>query len=286
MLTRNAYAKINLSLEVTSKRADGYHEIASVMQLVDLHDTLTFSAADEIQVECSDPLLGAVGENNLVWRAAKALREAAGVDKGTQIEVAKRIPVSAGLAGGSSDAAATLLGLAELWDLGMGEGELRQIASMLGSDVPFFLDGPTALVEGRGERVTPLSALQAAWLVLVSPPYRIAGKTRRMYESLSKQDLTNGAITRLLAATIHRGEFPSPSLLYNAFERSAYRLFEGLDGLRQTMVETGADHVHLSGSGPSLFLLYPQDEEQQAQAIHETLQAEGLRTFLTRTIGE
>ena len=115
MITRDAYAKLNLSLEVIGQRDDGYHDLISVMQLVDLHDTLTFEMADEITLECDHPILAAEGRNNLVWRAARLLQETARVNKGAKIELQKNIPLAAGLGGGSSDAAATLSGLSELW---------------------------------------------------------------------------------------------------------------------------------------------------------------------------
>src|SRR5207249_7371755 len=122
---RNAYAKLNLSLEVVGQREDGYHDIVTVMQLVDLHDTLTFNDSDEIMVECDHPALAAEGKANLVWRAARLLQETAKVGKGAHIELQKNIPLAAGLGGGSSDAAATLSGLVELWGLELSQEEMR-----------------------------------------------------------------------------------------------------------------------------------------------------------------
>src|SRR5438105_2529957 len=171
MITRNAYAKLNLGLEVTGRREDGYHDIVSVMHLVDLHDTLTFDADAEITVDCDNPILASEGRANLVWRAARLLQETAKVGKGARIELQKNIPLAAGLGGGSSDAAATLSGLVELWGLDLSGEEMRNLAGILGSDVPFFLDGATALVEGRGDRVTPLPAMPPAWAVLVCQPF-------------------------------------------------------------------------------------------------------------------
>src|SRR3954452_3244816 len=167
MVTEKAYAKLNLGLEVTGKREDGFHDIVSVMHLVDLHDTLTFALADgEITVECDHPVLAAEGQGNLVWRAARLLQETSKADKGAAIELQKRIPLAAGLGGGSSDAAATLRGLSELWGVELPREQMRNLAAMLGSDVPFFLEGEAGLVEGRGEKVTRLPASPPGWAVL------------------------------------------------------------------------------------------------------------------------
>jgi 4-diphosphocytidyl-2-C-methyl-D-erythritol kinase len=284
MITEKAYAKLNLGLEVTGRRDDGYHEIVSVMQLVDLYDTLTFAPSDEeITVDCDNPVLAAEGRSNLVWRAARLLQETARTGKGAAIELRKRIPLASGLGGGSSDAAATLRGLSQLWGVSLPKDQMRNLATMLGSDVPFFLDGEAALVEGRGDRVTPLPAPPPGWAVLVCQPFSVPNKTERLYGSLERHDMSAGIITRQLAAALRRGEFPSASLMYNAFERAAYRVFEGLDEARQQIVRAGGDDVRLSGSGPTLFVLFPEAQETQARTLHEALEGEGLRAFLVRS---
>jgi 4-diphosphocytidyl-2-C-methyl-D-erythritol kinase len=286
MITRKAHAKINLGLEVIARREDGYHDIVSVMQLVDLHDTLTFSPleGEEIEVVCDHPVLAAEGKNNLVWRAARLLQETARVKKGARIELQKEIPLAAGLGGGSSDGAAALQGLAELWELNVGQGEIRNLANLLGSDVPFFLNGPTGMVEGKGDRVTPIPSPPPGWAVLVAQPFNIERKTERLYGTLEREDMSTGIITRQLVASIRRGEFPTPSLQYNAFERAAYRVFEGLDDVRQTIVKAGGDDVRLSGSGPTLYVLYSEAQEERARALHEKVSGEGLRAFLTKLL--
>ena len=282
MLTQDAYAKLNLGLEVTAQRDDGYHDLVSVMQIIDLHDTLTFAPSDgEVIVDCDHPILAAEGRSNLVWRAARLLQETAKVSQGARIELEKRIPLASGLGGGSSDAAATLKGLSELWELSLSHDEMRNLAAMLGSDVPFFLEGTTALVEGKGDRVTLISAPPPAWVVLVCEPYNVPNKTERLYGSLERHDMSAGIITRQLVAAIRRGEFPTASLRYNAFERVAYRVFEGLDDVRQKIVSAGGDDVRLSGSGPTLYVLFPEPEEERARALHETLLGDGLRSHLT-----
>jgi 4-diphosphocytidyl-2-C-methyl-D-erythritol kinase len=279
---RLAHAKINLSLEIIGKREDNFHDITSVMQLVDLSDTLRFSHADELVLDFYHE--GPAPEDNLVLKAAHLLREAGGVRDGAHIELEKRIPMSAGLGGGSSDAAATLLGLSDLGGLRPGKEDLSNLAMQLGSDVPFFLQGHTALVEGRGERVTRIPSPPPGWAVLVCPVYDLKDKTKQLYGSLTRNDMSEGIATRLLIAALISGEFPRSSLLFNAFERAASGVFEGLDRLRSTVMRASGRDVHLSGSGPTLYTLYPANEEARARKLHETLVSGGMRSFLTRML--
>ena len=180
-VTVQAPAKVNLTLEVLGKRPDGYHNIASVMQAINLFDTLTFRPSDEIKMLAETKDLET--RDNLVYRAAMLLRETSGVSAGAEIRLDKQIPLAAGLGGGSSDAAATLLGLGRLWGLELGEGELKGLAAQLGSDVPFFLTGGTALVEGKGERVSSVKMPPTLWLVLAFPDHRLENKTATAYKS-------------------------------------------------------------------------------------------------------
>jgi 4-diphosphocytidyl-2-C-methyl-D-erythritol kinase len=285
VISRIAPAKINLCLEIIGRREDSYHDITSVMQTVDLHDTLTFARSDGdlLTLECDNPVLAAEGEDNLVLKAARLLRTAAGLEGkvGAHITLQKRIPLSAGLGGGSSDAAATLLGLRDLWGLEMRSGDLLELAETLGSDVPFFLGGPTALVEGRGERVTRIPSPPPGWVVLVCPRYDLTGKTKKLYSALTSSDMSEGIVTHRLIAALVGGHFPDSSLLYNAFERVAYELFEGLDRVRQKVAHAARSDVHLSGSGPTLYVLYPASQERTASRLYDALAQDGLRVYLT-----
>jgi 4-diphosphocytidyl-2-C-methyl-D-erythritol kinase len=283
---RRAFAKLNLCLEIIGRREDNYHDITSVIQAIDLHDTLTFSPAQEgaITLHCDDANLASEGERNLVMKAARLLQKAAGVNEGAHITLHKGIPLSAGLGGGSSDAAATLVGLSDLWGLRIGKERLLELAAMLGSDVPFFLEGPTALVEGRGERVTRTPSPPPGWAVLVCPEYDIKDKTRRMYASLTRADLSEGIVTHRLLAALVAGAFPDSTLLYNAFERVADTIFDNLNATRATIMRASGRDAHLSGSGPTLYTLYPAAQESHARKLHASLQAAGLRTYLTQLI--
>jgi 4-diphosphocytidyl-2-C-methyl-D-erythritol kinase len=234
-------------------------------------------------LECSDPSLAA-SEDNLVWKAARLLQETTGVYKGARIILHKQIPVTAGLGGGSSDAAATLCGLARLWDLQLSDDEMHYMASLLSMDAPFFFRGPTALGEGRGDVLTPISSMPAAWVVLVCPRYDMPEKTRRLYSALEPNDMTDGALSRRLVTDISRGKFPSPLLLHNAFERPALEQFVGLEEIVEQITALSARPLHLSGSGPTLYTLYPEAQELPARKLYRALQAEGLPTYLATTV--
>jgi 4-diphosphocytidyl-2-C-methyl-D-erythritol kinase len=179
-----APAKLNLFLEVLGRRADGYHEIETLMVAVDLHDTLRLvdDPSGAVTLTCDDPSLP-TGAENLVVRAAERLKAAAGIDRGVRIELAKAIPAMAGLAGGSSDAAATLLGLDHLWNLQTPPGQLDALAGEIGSDVAFFRHAPAAICRGRGERVEPVSLPVRYHLVLVCPPVGL--RTADVYRHLT-----------------------------------------------------------------------------------------------------
>jgi len=252
MISINAYAKINLSLEILGKRPDGYHEVVTVMQTVSLHDTLTLEAAPEISLECDRPDLG--DESNLAIKAARLLRERASHPGGALIRLEKRIPVAAGLGGGSSDAAAALKGLNTLWGLRLSEDELRAIGAELGSDVPFFIHGGTAMAQGRGERIRPLPPISLEWFVILCPKIELPNKTAALYRRITPADYTPGHLTRKLEARIrdHHGDVP-PQLLYNAFDGVAKEAFPGLKEYWDAFYALGAREIHLAGAGPSLF---------------------------------
>ena len=219
-----AYAKINLTLEVLGRRPDGYHEVATVLQTIDLSDGLHFGPAPRLELECSVPGLG--GRDNLVWAAADALRSATRCDKGASIRLDKGIPIGMGLGGGSSDAAATLNGLNALWGLDMVDADLMDIAASLGSDVPFFLRGGTALGQGRGEVITSLTSLSKRLVVLVCPDATFADsnpslrKTARLYSMLPQEAYSDGSRTRRLVDQLCGGG-PTDGTPFNVFEQVA-----------------------------------------------------------------
>lgn len=245
-----ANAKVNLALEVLGRRADGYHEIVTVMQAVDLCDRLTLENAETIELSIGDAALPADG-SNLAWRAAVALAEAAGVRRGVRIVIDKRIPAAAGLGGGSSDAAATLAGLNRLWGLRWPGGRLAEVAAGVGSDVPFFLRGGTAMATGRGEKVEPIPGMPLA-LVLVNP--KVTSSTADMYARMTPAMYTDGARARELArALASRRSAHVASCLYNGMEAAAGAAFPQVERMRAALLAAGALGAAMSGSGPTVF---------------------------------
>ena len=254
MLTLKAYAKVNLVLEVLARRDDGFHEIASIMQTVGLHDILTFEAAGEMEFSCAIP--GLPAKDNLVWKAILALREATGETTAARITLEKNIPPDAGLGGGSSDAAAALKGLNRLWGLGLATENLAEIAAGVGSDVPFFIYGGSCLVQGRGEKITPLPDMPGAWFILLNPGVTVpVKKTAALYALVKPGHYSDGGLAAAAAGLLKRGETPVGKC-FNTFDTVAAGAYRGLQGYRDMLVKAGAGEVHLAGSGPFLFSMF------------------------------
>jgi 4-diphosphocytidyl-2-C-methyl-D-erythritol kinase len=280
MPTLKAPAKINLTFEVLGKRPDGFHEIRSVIQTINLCDSLRFRSSKKLRFSCDNPDL--VIEESLVSRAAALLQQASGFSKGATIEIDKRIPLTSGLGGDSSDAAVILRGLNRLWQLGLSPAELLELAPRLGSDVAFFLYGGTVLVEGRGERVTPLPPLPQRWAVLIMPPVpRMQEKTRQLYASLRPSHYTDGQITQKLVNVLNEGREFKPSMLFNTFENVAFEYFPKLKVYKEHFIKLGASHVHLAGSGPVLFTML--EDKAKAEELYENLQKQSVECYLTET---
>ena len=283
MLTVLAPAKLNLTLEVLAKRRDGFHEIRSVIQTISLCDSLRFQLSRSVTFKSNMPAW--IPEESLVSKAAGLLQEVTGCSEGVTIEVSKRIPLLSGLGGDSSDAAATLRGLNKLWRLGLSQDKLLELAVQLGSDVAFFFYGGTALVEGRGEIVTPLSPVSPVQVVLLLPPVpRISGKTKRLYASLKASHYSGGQITARFVAGLAGGGEVVPSMLFNVFDNVAMDSFLGLKEYWEQFLRAGAREVHLAGSGPALFTIIK--DRPQAEKIYRHLQEQGLESYLVETISE
>ena len=281
MITITAPAKINLTLEVLRKRPDGFHEIRSVLQTIDLHDTLYFKQGDQLTWECDARAWSAA--QSLVSKAAALLQEAAGVKKGALIKIEKRIPLMSGLGGDSSDAAAVLKGLNELWNLEISVEKLNKIAARLGSDVIFFLKGGTALAAGRGELITQLPPVGKVWMVLVMPDIPVEmGKTGRMYSSLKPAYFTDGSITQKLVDTLKSRKPFLPAMIYNVFENIAFQDFTLKHLCLDPMTKSGALHVHLAGSGPVLFTIVP--DKARAEELCGKYKSLGMKASVATTI--
>jgi 4-diphosphocytidyl-2-C-methyl-D-erythritol kinase len=277
MLNLLAPAKINLTLEVLGERPDGYHEIRSVMQSIDLCDRLRLRLSQDIKFTGNGPDF--VWEESLISKAVVLLQQTTGCTRGATIEITKRIPLSSGLGGDSSCAAATLQGLNKLWQLGLSQEKLLELAPRLGSDVPFFLYGGTALAEGRGEIITPLPPLPRRWVVLMIPDVpRLPEKTKRLYARLKPSHYTDGKITENFVKAIKGSGEIKPSMLFNTFENVAFEQFPGLEVYKEHFIKLGAQNVHLAGSGPALFSLV--EDKPEAKRLYESLQKQNVGCYL------
>jgi 4-diphosphocytidyl-2-C-methyl-D-erythritol kinase len=287
----SSYAKINLTLDVFSKRADGYHSIASVMQAISLHDTLHLSRQDtpDVAFTCDAPPEDVIPADatNLVVRAAQAAIEAAkqagqAVSGGVAIHLEKRIPAQAGLGGGSSNAAATLVGVNALLGLQLDPKTLHTLAASLGSDVPFFLTGGTAVARGRGEALTPLDDIPTLWLALVKPEEGVS--TGWAYNALDElPDRASHRGTKRMEEALRAGD--TGRLLAfqsNDFESVVFPHFPRLAFLHDELMMAGAQTAHLCGSGSTLYGVAP--DEATAARMAELLRRRHARVYVARTL--
>jgi 4-diphosphocytidyl-2-C-methyl-D-erythritol kinase len=267
-LALEAFAKVNRRLVVLGKRQDGYHELDTIFQTIDLADRLTLVPAPDLTLSLDDPRLTA-GEDNLVLRAARALQKAAGVSKGAALRLEKRIPWGAGLGGGSADAAAALLGLAALWELPVTPEALQPVAVAVGSDVAFFLHGGRARGTGRGETIEPLPDAPDESLVLLFPSFGMA--TPEVYRALEAPPL--GGRSASGAAAPDR----------NDLEVAAERLRPELRVLREALLSAGAISARLSGSGSTVFGLFGNEAEARL-AVSLLAGRKDARALVARTV--
>ena len=279
MLTVYAPAKINLVLEVLDKY-DDYHQISSIMQAVSLYDVLKFQLAGGMSFECSEASLE---QGNLVTRAAVILKKTTKCDKGVRIRLRKNIPWGVGLGGGSSDAAATLLTLNKLWGLELSLSELARLAFKLGSDISFFIYGGTALVEGKGERVTPLPSLHKAWFVLLAPSLpKIKDKTRQLYGKLNDSYYTEGEYVGSALLSLRQKRTIAPRFIFNVFEKVAFDFFPELAEYKRIFEQVGARTVHMTGSGPCLFTSVSRKEKAESLCLR--LRGQGLECYVVSSL--
>jgi 4-diphosphocytidyl-2-C-methyl-D-erythritol kinase len=284
-LTLPAFAKINLSLHVLGQRTDGYHQIDTVLQTISLHDTITLTVTEspEIVLSCDDPSLPA-GDGNLIHRAAKALQARFAPGKGVRIRLEKRIPVQAGLGGGSSNAAVTLLALSYLWKVSVQPQELLETARRLGADVPFFFRGGTARGVGTGDDLDPLRDLPDQFLLVVKPNASIA--TANAYKSLKARSLTSDTAKTILSSSERAAISDSfdHEALQNDFEPVVFELEPEIERAKVALLKAGAEAALLAGSGSAVFGIFDSGDAQ-ARAIQVIELEAGWRVFPCRTVG-
>ena len=278
-LTLHAPAKVNLTLIVGARRDDGYHDVSTVMQTVGLYDTLTLTDGSGLTMSCTDPALPTDGSNLVLRAAALFCRELHLPVPDLHLHLQKRIPSQAGLGGGSSDAAAVLRAMRTLYAPEVSDAELERMAAALGSDVPFFIRGGTALATGRGERLTPLPRLADGWFVVVKPPegFSTPAMYRRLDELPPQPPQSDG-----MTAALGAGELRAvAAALCNSFER-AVSPDSAVWVIREALRAQGALAAMLSGSGSAVFGLF--DREDAARAAAEVLRARWPLTFAAQPV--
>ena len=275
-ITRKAYGKINIGLDVTGKREDGYHLVKMILQTVDIHDDVTVRKAKSgILLTCDDPDLP-TDERNLAYRAAAAMIEAFHLEDGVSIDIKKRIPKEAGMAGGSTDAAAVILAMQELFDLNATTEELDAIALRLGADVPFCLRKGTWLAEGIGEKLTQLKDLPHADLVIIVPDFGIS--TKWAYEQVDAiPDLKHPDIDAI-AQAIEAGDIAKAAKsMGNILEEVAVRNYPKIREIKETFLAHGVMGAMMSGSGSAVFGIF--DDPIKAEQSFEAFKGDGYGKF-------
>ncbi len=253
-----APAKVNLILDILKKRSDGYHEVKMIMQAITLFDfvTLRRSQNSGIVIRSNVPEL-AGDETNIMWKAVDLVRKKFGIREGVELVLEKHIPIAAGLAGGSADGAAVLEGLNRLWQLNLSQEELMRLAAQLGSDVPFCLTGGTALATGRGEIIQPLGINADLFMVLVKDDFSVS--TKEIYQSFQLKGHHPDA-DKMISALQKNNLAEISSNLGNLLESVTFSLYPKLEKIREGLVNVGASGVLMSGSGPTVFGLFPAPE--------------------------
>lgn len=280
-----AYGKINIGLDVLGKRPDGYHEVKMIMQTVSLHDRITLSINpnhSDIELETNLNFLPK-NENNIVYKAAKLLKDEFQIKEGFQIKLEKHIPVAAGMAGGSTDAATTLELINELLSLGLSREDLMKRAVLLGADVPYCIMRGTALSEGIGEILTPLPSLMPYYILIVKPPIYVS--TKFVYEHLQlNEQLKHPDIDQITEAIETGDRTKMIQNMGNVLESVTEKSYPVITSIKELMISHGALTSLMSGSGPTVFGLYESEESinQVAASFKATYPA--YRTYITTPI--
>lgn len=286
-LNYKARAKINLALDVCRRLENGYHEVKMVMQTVDIYDELTFKKRQEpdilLLINSADDL-GTL-ENNLIYKAAKLMREHYRIEQGIEISLKKNIPVAAGMAGGSTDAAAAMLAMNELFALGSSKEELMKLALALGADIPFCIMGGTALAEGIGERLTPLPPPPHAELVVVKPPIMVS--TGEVYQSLDLNGLEKHPDIDGMVKALQDGDLRGiTQRMENVMESVTETELPIITDIKKMLTGNGALGAMMSGSGPSIFGVFTDKTMACAAAeyVRRTLQQRGIEAQVNVTV--
>ena len=270
---KKAYAKINLGLDVIGRLPNGYHEVKMVMQTVGIYDVLTLEKIPEGIVVTTDNGELPTDENNLIYKSAKLMKEKYSIREGVRIHLEKNIPIAAGMAGGSTDAAATFIGMNELFDISATEEELRQLGVKVGADVPYCIMGGTALAEGIGERLSSLPAPKDCFLLIAKPDINVS--TKYVYEHLDAEGVENHPDIDGMIKALEQGSLEGIiERLGNVLETVTVKKYPIIQEIKQIMLENGARGSLMSGSGPTVFGIFT--EEKKAMKTLQVLKDKGL----------
>ncbi|MEG0384745.1 4-(cytidine 5'-diphospho)-2-C-methyl-D-erythritol kinase [Solibacillus cecembensis] len=283
MLYVKAPAKINLTLDVLYKRPDNYHEVEMIMTTVDLADRIGLETRKDGQIKIVSADRFVPDDNrNFAYQAAELLKNTYGLSEGVTITIEKQIPIAAGLAGGSSDAAATLRGLNELWNLNLSLDELAEHGAKIGSDVSFCVYGGTALATGRGEKIKELSVPPTCWVILAKP--KIGVSTAEIYGGLKVDNIEHPNTTKMIEA-IENNDYPLLcESVGNVLESVTFELYPEVVTIKEQMQRFGADAVLMSGSGPTVFGLV--DHEARVSRIYNGLRGFCEEVYVVRMLGD
>ena len=278
-----AYAKINLSIDVLGKRPDGYHEVKMIMQTLMLHDiVIVKKGIGNINIECSNKWIPK-GEKNIAYKAAALMMDKFGIKDGIDINIKKSIPVSAGLAGGSADAAAVFKAINELYELGLNTNELMQLGKTIGADVPYCIVGGTALAQGIGEKITLLSSFPCTDVLIIKPPFGVS--TAWVYENLRLNEIHIRPDIQALQMGIEKQNITEVSReMINVLELVTIKRYSVIEKLKKQLIQNGAKGSLMSGSGPSVFGLF--ENKDAANKALENIKSRKMQCFLTKTINE
>lgn len=286
-LLLKARAKINLALDVCRRLENGYHEVKMIMQTVDIYDELEFKKRNDPDIILSVNSRDYLGdlENNLIFRAAKLMRQRYNLSQGIEIKLKKNIPVAAGMAGGSTDAAATMNAINKMYDLGLSQQQLMDAAVELGADIPFCILGGTALAEGIGEKLTPLPAPPDAFLLVVKPPIMVP--TKWVYENLHINELEKHPDIDSMVEALNQGDLKRlAGCMENVMETVTERKYPIITDIKKMMLGNGAVNAVMSGSGPSIFGIFLEESAARAAAVYidQTLSTKGINAQVNVTV--
>lgn len=281
-----ARAKINLALDVCRRLENGYHEVKMVMQTVDIYDELEFKMRKDPDIILSVNSRDYLGdlENNLIFRAAKLMKQQYHIQHGVEIKLKKNIPVAAGMAGGSTDAAVTMLAMNEMYGLGLSGEQLMELAVRLGADIPFCIMGGTALAEGIGEKLTPITQPPRASLVIVKPPIMVP--TKWVYESLHLDSIEHHPDIDGMVRALEQGDLKGiTDHMENVMESVTEQRYPIITDIKKMMLGSGAMNALMSGSGPSIFGVFREEASARAAAVYidQTLSTKGINAQVNVT---